>query len=146
MPNPKTPGAGPAAGREGEPAPRLGEGISRTSEPNTKLFRLRVEFASSLPLVETIRARTPKQAQKFARNRYPGATVVTLLVEPSKRRFRNRVLGEEINPGQLVYCPRCQRSHRVMEPTEDGQRLLYVKCQDRLKVIGLENRYLPQVN
>lgn len=51
-------------------------------------------------------------------------------------------------PGQLVQCPRCGKRHRVLKPLEAEQKLDQIRCSrtGELIVVGLEGRYLPQVN
>jgi hypothetical protein len=142
--NAKPAGACSATAREGEPAPRLGEGISRTSAKDAKLFRLRIEFEKSLPMVETIKARTAAEARKFARNRYP--TCTDAIVQDNKPKAPQRGLGDEVRPWQVVPCPQCDRNHRVLPPAEEGQKLDFIKCNGELIVVGLEGRWLPPVN
>ncbi len=89
---PKRPGVASFTWTDGEPA-RTGEGVSRTSEKGSKLYRLRVEFKGMLPMVDVIRATSLREAIKFAHNRYPGATNVVSL-EPV-RKPRKRKLGED---------------------------------------------------
>ena len=83
--NPQPTGAFSATGREGIPAPRLGEGISRTTAKEAKLFHLRIELGASPPMIETIRARSATEARMFARNRYPSSTEVTVLQNKRKK-------------------------------------------------------------
>ncbi len=59
---------------------------------------------------------------------------------------RLRKLGDVIGRGQIVPCPRCNKNHRVLPPTEEGQRLNYIRCNGSLIVVGLEGRYLPYQN
>jgi hypothetical protein len=60
-----------------ESAPRLGEGISRTSAKGTRLHRLRIVFPQAMPMIETIRATSIREAKQFARNRYPDCLEIT---------------------------------------------------------------------
>jgi hypothetical protein len=57
----------------------LGEGISRTTAPNSKLFSIQVVFKGYLPMKETIRARSTQEALKFAHNRYPDCIAISLV-------------------------------------------------------------------
>ena len=59
-------------------APIGGEGITRTSNPEAKLFRVKVEFETGRPVLDTLRAMDGRQAKRFCKNRYPTATVITL--------------------------------------------------------------------
>ncbi len=140
----KSPGVCTLPWQDGETAARLGEGISRNSDKGTRLYRLRIEFKGMLPMIDVIRARDLRQAQRFARNRYPSATAVISL-EP-RRTPRKHKLGEEVHPGQLVICPRCQKRHKIAEPEEEGQKLLFIRCNDEKIAVALESRYLPQAN
>jgi hypothetical protein len=141
--NAKSPGACSLTWQDGEPAPRLGEGISRTSAKNAKLFRLRIEFEKSLPMIETIRARSATEARKFARNRYPSCKEATVLQD--KRKAPQRGLGDEVRAGQIVPCPGCDGNHRVLPLAEEGQKLDYIRCNGQLIVVGIEGRYLPAI-
>lgn len=59
--------------------PNLGEGLSRTSDPRSALWEISVAFAGGRPMKEYIRAVNNKQAHKFAKNRYPKATSITVI-------------------------------------------------------------------
>jgi hypothetical protein len=58
-----------------------------------------------------------------------------------------RQLGDPVEPGQLVRCPRCGKRHRVLKPVEQ-QRLDQIHCSSfgEFIVVGIEGRYLPQKN
>jgi hypothetical protein len=120
--------------------------VRATDLKRTRFYRLRVEFKGMLPMIDVIRARDLKQAQRFARNRYPSATAIISLHTPKPRTPRKHVLGEEVHPGQLIHCPRCQKRHKIAEPEEDGQRLLFINCGHEKIAVAIENRYLPQAN
>ena len=62
--------------------------------------------------------------------------------------LKKRGLGDAVLPGQLVQCPRCGKRHRVLKPLEAEQKLDQIRCSrtGELVVVGLEGRYLPQVN
>jgi len=60
-------------------APNLGEGVSRTSKEAAGLWEVHVYFASAKPMKEWIRAMNHGQARKFARNRHPSATSITVI-------------------------------------------------------------------
>lgn len=64
----------------------LGEGLSRTSSTRARLFEVLVEYNGMQPMREWLRATTPKQAVKFATNRYPTATKVTLINDGKNKR------------------------------------------------------------
>ncbi len=59
--------------------PHLGEGISRTSDKTAPMYRVRVMFAGNRPMNELLRAADEQEAAKFAANRYPQATSITVL-------------------------------------------------------------------
>ena len=54
-------------------------------------------------------------------------------------------LGDGLTFRMLVPCPRCAKRHRVLQRSE-GSLLNQVKCGKELVVVGIEERYLPQVN
>jgi hypothetical protein len=54
-------------------------------------------------------------------------------------------LGDGLCFRMLVPCPRCDKRHRVLQRSE-GSLLNQVKCGKKLLVVGIEERYLPQVN
>ncbi len=141
---PKRPGVTSFTWHDEETPARTGEGVSRTSEKGSKLYRLRVEFKGLLPMIDVVRATSLREAIKFAHNRYPLAVNVVSL-EPV-RKPRKRKLGEAVHPGQMVQCPRCKKRHKIAEPEEEGQRLLFIRCDGEKIAVALENRYLPQAN
>jgi hypothetical protein len=59
--------------------PNLGDGVSRTSDPRSALWEIAVAFGAARPMKEYIRAVNNKQAIKFAKNRYPKATSITVI-------------------------------------------------------------------
>lgn len=59
--------------------PNLGDGISRTTDKRSSLWEISVSFGGGKPMKELIRAVNNKQALKFAKNRYPKATNITLI-------------------------------------------------------------------
>ena len=64
-----------------EPEALLGPGVSHTTDPAAKLFRLAVFFGGAVPpMRETIRATSAKEARQFALNKYKGkASTVKIL-------------------------------------------------------------------
>ena len=58
--------------------PTCGEGITRTSDPKAKMFRVKIEFEKGRPILDTLRAINGAQAKKFCKNRYPTATAIIL--------------------------------------------------------------------
>ncbi len=60
-------------------APNLGEGVSRTSKAAASLWEVHIGFGSSRPMKEWLRAMNHGQARKFARNRHPSATTITVI-------------------------------------------------------------------
>lgn len=62
--------------QEDAPKGSFGPGISRAREgERTKQFTLRVRQGVAQPMKVTLHAANKKDAVKFARNRWPGATV-----------------------------------------------------------------------
>lgn len=62
-----------------DPCQSKGEGITRTSNPNAKLWPYEVKFPLGQPMRGTIRAMTKNEALRFAQARHPEATAVHLL-------------------------------------------------------------------
>ena len=58
--------------------PVVGEGISRTSSSRAVLWSVVVDFARTPQLRTTIRATSKAEARKFAKNRHPDATTITI--------------------------------------------------------------------
>jgi hypothetical protein len=58
---------------------------------------------------------------------------------------RQRKLGDVVGRGQVVPCPRCEKRHRVLAPSEESQKLNFIRCNGDLIVVGIEGRYLPAV-
>jgi hypothetical protein len=56
--------------------PNLGEGISRTSNPRARLWKVKVSFADALPMSTTVLATSQKEAVRFTKNRYPASTSI----------------------------------------------------------------------
>jgi hypothetical protein len=79
----------------------IGEGVSRTSNPQAYLYEMLVEFNGMRPMREWIRAMSRADAAKFAANRYPTATKITIITKDyAKQPARKRV------PDQLRTDPR----------------------------------------
>lgn len=64
-------------GWEEDDRPVLGEGLSRTSKPGSRLWDVEVVLANSRPMRTTVRAMSKAEAIKFSRNRYPSAKSIT---------------------------------------------------------------------
>lgn len=62
-----------------DPCQSKGEGITRTSHPQAKLWPYEVRFPLGQPMRGTIRALTKQQALQFAQTRHPDATAVRML-------------------------------------------------------------------
>lgn len=57
----------------------VGEGITRTSDPDARLWPVTVTFnAGGRPMATLIRAVSAGQAEQFARNRHPSARTVAV--------------------------------------------------------------------
>jgi hypothetical protein len=70
----------------------IGEGISRTSDPNATLYEILVEYSGMKPMREWLRATSRVEAAKFAANRYPTSTKITIITKDHvKRAARKRV-------------------------------------------------------
>jgi len=70
----------------------IGEGVSRTSDPKAHLYEMLVEFNGMKPMREWIRAMSRDEAAKFAGNRYPTATKITIITKDYvKRPSRKRI-------------------------------------------------------
>ena len=59
----------------------IGEGLSRTSNPNAKLYEIVVTFSGMRPMREQLRATSGAEAAKFAANRYPTHTNITVVTK-----------------------------------------------------------------
>ena len=78
----------------------IGEGISRTSDPNAHLYEMVVEFTGMKPMREWIRAMSRDEAAKFAANRYPTSTKITIITKdyvkrPARKRVPNGVRTDQ---------------------------------------------------
>ena len=82
----------------------IGEGKSRTSDPKAHLYEMLVEFSGMKPMREWLRAMSRDEAAKFAANRYPTATKITIITkdyvkQPARKRIPNGVRTDQ-GPGQ----------------------------------------------
>jgi hypothetical protein len=64
----------------------IGEGLSRTSNPNAKLYEILVEYSGMKPMREWLRATSREEAAKFAANRYPTHTNITVVTKNNAKR------------------------------------------------------------
>ena len=64
----------------------IGEGLSRTSNPNARLYEIVVTFSGMRPMRERIRATSRAEAAKFAANRYPTHTKITIITNNNGKR------------------------------------------------------------
>jgi len=56
-----------------EPEALLGPGVSHSDDPDAKLYKVAVSFGGEvLPMRESIRATSAKEARQFALNKYRG--------------------------------------------------------------------------
>jgi hypothetical protein len=70
----------------------IGEGVSRTSDPKAHLYEMVVEFSGMKPMREWLRATSRDEVAKFAANRYPTATKITVITKDYvKRPSRKRI-------------------------------------------------------
>ena len=73
----------------------IGEGVSRTSNPKAHLYEMLVEFSGMKPMREWLRAMSRDEAAKFAANRYPTSTKITIITKDYvKRPARKRVSND----------------------------------------------------
>jgi hypothetical protein len=82
----------------------IGEGISRTSDPNATLYEILVEYSGMKPMREWLRATSREEVAKFAANRYPTSTKITVITkdhvkQPARKRIPNGVPADQ-GPGQ----------------------------------------------
>ena len=78
----------------------IGEGVSRTSDPKAHLYEMLVEFNGMKPMREWIRAMSRADAAKFAANRYPTATKITIITkdyvkQPARKRIPNELRSDQ---------------------------------------------------
>lgn len=78
----------------------IGEGVSRTSDPKAHLYEMLVEFNGMKPMREWIRAMSRNEAAKFAANRYPTATKITIITkdyvkQPTRKRISNELRSDQ---------------------------------------------------
>ena len=82
----------------------IGEGVSRTSDPKAHLYEMLVEFSGMKPMREWIRAMSRDEAAKFAANRYPTATKITIITKDYVKRTARKRIPNELRsyqgPGQ----------------------------------------------
>ena len=131
---------------QAEPAPSVcGEGITRTNDPKATYWKFRVTWPHTTAHIETIRALSEDQAIQFLGRRYPEASGFTLLKDRPKPRLG---VGADIKTGQIIPCPKCGKSHKVIAPADKEQKLNFIYCRSvkRFIAVGLEGRYLPQAN
>jgi hypothetical protein len=81
----------------------IGEGISRTSDPNATLYEILVEYSGMKPMREWLRATSREEVAKFAANRYPTSTKITVITkdhvkQPARKRISNGVRTDQ-EPG-----------------------------------------------
>lgn len=62
-----------------DPCLSAGKGITRTTNPRATLWPFEARFPQGRPMRGTIRATGKQQAERFAQNRHPHATKITIL-------------------------------------------------------------------
>jgi hypothetical protein len=75
-----------------DPELRLGEGRSRTSSENARLFELKIWLPGQGAMRDLVRAESLQQAIEFAQNRYPNCKVevpATAAKKPKLARAKN---------------------------------------------------------
>ena len=78
----------------------IGEGVSRTSDPKAHLYEMVVEFNGMKPMREWIRAMSRDEAAKFAANRYPTATKITIITKDYVKRPSRKRIPTDLSPDQ----------------------------------------------
>jgi len=78
----------------------IGEGISRTSDPKATLYEILVEYSGMKPMREWLRATSREEVAKFAANRYPTSTKITVITkdhvkQPARKRVPNGVRTDQ---------------------------------------------------
>jgi hypothetical protein len=78
----------------------IGEGVSRTSDPNAHLYEILVEFSGMKPMREWLRAMSRDEAAKFAANRYSTSTKITIITKdyvkrPARKRIPNKLRSDQ---------------------------------------------------
>jgi hypothetical protein len=78
----------------------IGEGVSRTSDPKAHLYEMLVEFNGMKPMREWIRATSRDEVAKFAANRYPTSTKITVITkdyvkQPARKRIPNELRSDQ---------------------------------------------------
>jgi hypothetical protein len=118
-----------------------GEGRTRTSDPRATLHGFKIKTVGMGTITEQIRALDLAQAEHFLRNRYPSATSIEPIKKPPKPIIN-------IKEGSLVPCPKCSSKHKVLAAGSSDQKLNFIFCRSvkRFIAVGLEGRYLPQIN
>ncbi len=69
----------------------MGEGITRTSDPDAIMYDLILNFKEMMPLKRSLLATSKKQAIKFAKNCCPTAISISPL--NSIRNYKNKGIG-----------------------------------------------------
>lgn len=62
-----------------DPCRHAGEGITRTTEPGTRLWPVEIRWPGVRPMRCTIRATSKRQARQFAERRHPNASSIEIL-------------------------------------------------------------------
>jgi hypothetical protein len=66
----------------------MGEGITRTSDPDAIMYDFLLNFKEMMPLKISLLATSKKQAIKFAKNRCP--TAISIIPLNSIRNYKNK--------------------------------------------------------
>jgi hypothetical protein len=83
----------------------IGEGVSRTSDPNAHLYEMLVEFNGMKPMREWIRAMSRADAAKFAANRYPTATKITIITKDHVKQLARKRVPNQLRTDRGVGQP-----------------------------------------
>jgi hypothetical protein len=78
----------------------IGEGVSRTSDPKAHFYEMVVEFNGMKPMREWIRAMSRDEAAKFAANRYPTATKITIITKDYVKRPSRKRISTDLSSDQ----------------------------------------------
>lgn len=65
--------------RDNDAPDLVGEGITRTSDPDAGFYWVEVIMRGAAPLASCVRARSPEQAVQFCQARHPNAVLTRLM-------------------------------------------------------------------
>lgn len=118
-----------------------GVGLTRSGDLSVPLHGFLIKTAGVGVIKEFIRAADLKEAAYFLSHRYPNA----ISIEPIKQAPKPIL---NVKEGTLLPCPKCSQRHKVLAANSPDQKLNFIFCRSvkRFIAVGLDGRYLPQVN